>query len=44
MERLGWSQKRGKEYLIKRYAKSYRLHLTDAELIEFSDFLKNKVK
>ena len=44
MKRLGWSEKQGKEYLIKRYGKSSRLHLTDGELIEFSDFLKNKVK
>ena len=33
---------RGKDYLIKRYGKSSRLHLTDAELIEFRDYLKNK--
>ncbi|MDJ0679944.1 MAG: hypothetical protein QNJ18_08800 [Xenococcaceae cyanobacterium MO_167.B52] len=42
MQRLGWSEKRGKEYLIKRYSKSSRLHLTDGELIEFSNFLKSK--
>ncbi len=44
MKRLGWSEKQGKEYLIKRYGKSSRLQLTDGELIEFNNFLKNKVK
>ena len=43
MQRLGWSAKRGKDYLIKRYGKSSRLHLTDAELIEFRDYLESKV-
>ena len=42
MKRLGWSQKRGRDYLIKRYGKSSRLQLTDAELIEFRDYLKTK--
>ncbi len=44
MKQLGWSEKKGKDYLIKRYGKSSRLHLTDGELIEFSNFLKSKVK
>ncbi len=44
MKRLGWSKKQGKQYLIKRYSKTSRLHLTDAELIEFSNFLKSKVQ
>ncbi len=44
MKRLGWSKKQGKQYLIKRYGKTSRLHLTDAELIEFSNFLKSKVQ
>ncbi len=44
MNRLGWSEKQRKDYLIKRYKKSSRLHLTDAELIEFSNFLKSKIK
>ena len=43
MKRLGWSKKQGKQYLIKRYGKTSRLHLTDAELIEFSNYLKSKV-
>ena len=42
MKRLGWSEKKGKDYLIKRYGKSSRLQLTDGELIEFRNFLKNK--
>ncbi len=42
MKRLGWSKKQGKQYLIKRYGKTSRLHLTDAELIEFNNFLKSK--
>ena len=28
--------------LIKRYGKTSRIHLTDAELIEFNNFLKKK--
>ncbi len=42
MKRLGWSERQGKDYLIKRYGKSSRLHLTDGELIEFNCYLKNK--
>ena len=41
MKQLGWSQQRGKDYLIKRYGKSSRLHLTDQQLIEFWNYLKN---
>ncbi len=44
MKKLGWSKKQGKQYLIKRYGKTSRLHLTDAELIEFSNYLKSKVQ
>ncbi len=44
MKRIQWSKKQGKQYLIQRYGKSSRLHLTDAELIEFSNFLKSKVQ
>ena len=42
MKRIQWSKKQGKQYLIKRYDKTSRLHLTDAELIEFSEFLKKQ--
>ncbi len=40
MKKVNWGAKRGKDYLIKRYGKSSRLHLTDAELIEFRNYLK----
>ncbi len=30
MKRLGWSVRQGKEYLIKRYGKSSRLHLSSS--------------
>ncbi len=43
MKKLGWSKKQGRQYLIKRYDKTSRFHLTDSELIEFNNFLKNKV-
>ncbi|MDJ0534158.1 MAG: hypothetical protein QNJ70_17025 [Xenococcaceae cyanobacterium MO_207.B15] len=42
MKCKGWSAKQGKEYLIKRYGKSSRLHLTDEQLIEFREYLKRK--
>ncbi len=42
MKRLGWSVRQGKEYLIKRYGKSSRLHLSDEELIEFKNYLKKR--
>ncbi len=42
MKRLGWSKKQGRQYLIKRYGKTSRFHLTDEELIEFNNFLKKK--
>ena len=42
MKRIQWSQKEGKQYLIKRYGKSSRLHLTDVELIEFRNYLKKQ--
>ncbi|MDJ0745315.1 MAG: hypothetical protein QNJ32_18410 [Xenococcaceae cyanobacterium MO_167.B27] len=42
MKRLGWSQEIGREYLIKTYGKKSRVKLTDDELMEFWDYLKNK--
>ena len=42
MQHLGWSIERGKQYLINTYGKKSRLHLTDEELLEFWDYLKNK--
>lgn len=41
MERLGWSKRQGREYLIKKYGKRSRLNLTDEELIEFWQHLKS---
>ncbi|MDJ0534987.1 MAG: hypothetical protein QNJ70_21315 [Xenococcaceae cyanobacterium MO_207.B15] len=43
MKRIQWSKKQGKQYLIQRYGKTSRIHLTDAELIEFNNFLKKQV-
>ncbi len=42
MKRLGWSKRQGREYLIKRYGKRSRLHLSDEELIEFWNYLKEQ--
>ncbi len=42
MKRLGWSQEQGRDYLVKTYGVKSRLYLTDEQLIEFADFLKNK--
>ncbi|VEP15723.1 Phage/plasmid primase, P4 family, C-terminal domain (fragment) [Hyella patelloides LEGE 07179] len=41
MKRLGWSKEQGRQYLMERYNKKSRLHLTDEELLEFWDYLKN---
>ncbi|VEP12099.1 hypothetical protein H1P_1330018 [Hyella patelloides LEGE 07179] len=40
LKRLGWSVKDGKEYLMNRYNKKSRRHLTDEQLLEFWDYLK----
>jgi hypothetical protein len=40
LKRLGWTQAQGRRYLEKVYEKRSRQHLTDAELIEFLDYLK----
>ncbi len=42
MQRLGWSQEKGRDYLVKTYGVKSRLYLTDEQLIEFRDYLKNK--
>ncbi len=42
MKRLGWSQEQGRDYLVKTYGVKSRLYLTDEQLIEFANFLKNK--
>ena len=41
MNRLGWSSEDGKKYLIEKYNKKSRRHLTDEELLEFWDYLKS---
>ena len=41
MERLGWSTERGRQHLIDTYGKKSRVHLTDEELLEFWEYLKN---
>ena len=42
MKRLGWSEEQGRDYLVKTYGVKSRLYLTDEQLIEFANFLKNK--
>jgi hypothetical protein len=42
LKRLGWTQAQGRRYLEKVYEKRSRQHLTDAELIEFLDYLKTQ--
>jgi hypothetical protein len=39
LKRLGWTHIQGRRYLEKTYSKRSRQHLTDAELIEFLDYL-----
>jgi hypothetical protein len=39
LKRLGWTHVQGRRYLEKTYSKRSRQHLTDAELIEFLDYL-----
>ncbi len=41
MERLGWDKQTGKKHLIDTYGVKSRLYLTDAQLIEFCNYLKN---
>ncbi|VEP16897.1 hypothetical protein H1P_5090002 [Hyella patelloides LEGE 07179] len=42
MSRLGWNKEQGRQYLIDNYGKRSRLHLTDEELLEFWEYLKNE--
>ena len=39
MMRVNWTKEIGRDYLLKTYGKRSRLHLTDAELVEFWDYL-----
>ncbi len=41
MKRLGWTQEIGRKHLIDTYGVKSRLYLTDAQLIEFCNYLKN---
>lgn len=43
MKTLGWDKEKGKQYLINTYGKKSRLQLTDDELIQFSNELKNLI-
>ena len=43
MERLGWTTEDGRNYISDRYNKKSRLHLTDNELVEFWQYLKQSV-
>ncbi len=43
MERLAWTRDQGKDYLLKTYGKKSRHLLSDQELIEFLNYLKNQV-
>jgi hypothetical protein len=41
MNRLGWTQEQGKQYLLQTYGKKSRHVLSDQELIEFVRYLEN---
>ncbi|HEY9828511.1 MAG TPA: hypothetical protein V6D19_23995 [Stenomitos sp.] len=40
LKRLGWTSTQGRRYLEQTYQKRSRQHLTDAELVEFLEYLK----
>lgn len=40
LSQLNWTPEQGKGYLQQRYGKRSRLQLTDAEILEFIDYLK----
>ena len=42
MQRIGWTTEQGKQHLIDTYGKKSRLSLTDNELLEFWEYLKEK--
>ncbi len=42
MKRIGWSKKQGKRHLKTNYGVTARLKLTDDQLFEFLDFLKQQ--
>jgi hypothetical protein len=41
MERLGWDERRGRQYLLWKYGKKSRYRLSDIELLEFWSDLIN---
>ncbi|WP_144874178.1 hypothetical protein [Hyella patelloides] len=41
MKRLGWSKEQGRQHLMEKYNKKSRIHLSDNELLEFWEYLKN---
>lgn len=43
IKRLGWKKDQGKNYLMKKYGRPTRLHLTDDQILEFlTDLRKMK--
>jgi hypothetical protein len=42
LKRLGWTSAQGRRYLEQTYGKRSRQHLSDAELMEFLDYLKTQ--
>jgi hypothetical protein len=42
LKRLGWNHPQGRRYLEQTYQKKSRQHLTDAELLDFLDYLKSQ--
>jgi hypothetical protein len=42
MKRLGWTDEMGRDYVLKTYGKRSRHVLSDAELLEFLEFLRNQ--
>jgi hypothetical protein len=42
LKRLGWTNAQGRRYLEQTYGKRSRQHLSDAELMEFLDYLKTQ--
>jgi hypothetical protein len=42
LKRLNWTQEQGRDYLLATYGKKSRLHLSDAELLEFLNYLEGQ--
>lgn len=42
IQRLGWTEEKGKNYLLKTYGKKVRKHLTYQELTEFYHYLQSQ--